>query len=145
MDKSLLVCLHDILWEKNTLCDILRYLTCHIITLNGIYGRVLITVLLLNFFVIALNKRENLVICSISLSDKRTGVAVSDVSLSYLKCTLSHNLILNDVLNLLYGECSACLCNLKLDKFCNVVNLATGKLFLFARLIGFRYGYYDFV
>ena len=56
MDKTSFVSINNIGLLKNTLGNILTNLTCHIVTLNAVYGRILVRVFLLNFLVIALDK-----------------------------------------------------------------------------------------
>ena len=56
VDKTLLVSLNDFGSQEDSLCNVLTYLTCHIVTLNAVNCGVLIGVLLLNLLVIALNK-----------------------------------------------------------------------------------------
>ena len=62
VDKAFLVSLYYILGKKDSLGQILADFARHIVTLNRVYGRVLIGVFLLNLFVIALDKRQYLVV-----------------------------------------------------------------------------------
>ena len=56
MNETCLVSGNDILIEKESLGDILTYLTGHIVTLNAVDGRILIGVLLLDLFIVALDE-----------------------------------------------------------------------------------------
>ena len=124
VNNAVLVSLDNILRKKNSLCNILRHFACHIITLNGIYRRIFIGVFLLNFLVIALYKRENLIIGCICLTNERTGITVLNITLCYLKCALRHNLILDNILNFLYRKCTIRLSDFELYILCDVVNLS---------------------
>ena len=56
MYKSLLMCIYNILWKKESLGNILAYLASHIISLDTVYCRILVRILLLNLLVITLKK-----------------------------------------------------------------------------------------
>ena len=54
MNHSTLMCLNDFWRKKETSCDILTYLACHVISLYAVHCWILIGILLNHFFVIAL-------------------------------------------------------------------------------------------
>ena len=56
MYKPLLMRIYNIWREKESLCNILAYLASHIISLNTVYSRILVGILLLYFLIIALQK-----------------------------------------------------------------------------------------
>ena len=104
VDKTLVVSSNNILWKELTLNEVLRNLTSHVVTLNRNNGRVLVGVLLLDFLVVALNQRQNLVIGGVLVTLLVLNVAVNDVLTSNLKAVKSHELILDKVLDLLDGD-----------------------------------------
>ena len=104
VDKTLVVSSNNILWKELTLNEVLRNLTSHVVTLNRNNGRVLVGVLLLDFLVVALNQRQNLVIGGVLVTLLVLDVAVNDVLTSNLKAVKSHELILDKVLDLLDGD-----------------------------------------
>ena len=56
MYYSLLIRLHNLSRKKKPSCDILAHLSCHVISLNTVYSRILVGVLLLNLFIIIFNQ-----------------------------------------------------------------------------------------
>ena len=104
VDETLVVSSNNILWKKLTLNEVLRNLTSHVVTLNRNNGRILVGVLLLDFLVVALNQRQNLVIGGVLVTLLVLNVAVNDVLTSNLKAVKSHELILDKVLDLLDGD-----------------------------------------
>ena len=56
MYKSLLMCIYNILWKEKSLGNILAYLSSHVISLDTVYSRILVRILLLNLLVITLKK-----------------------------------------------------------------------------------------
>ena len=42
MNHTFFMCFYYIFWKKESLCDILRNFTCHVVTLYAIYSWVLI-------------------------------------------------------------------------------------------------------
>lgn len=54
MNDSCFMCIHNLLWKKETSCNILTYLSCHIIPLYTIDRWILVRILLDNFLVITL-------------------------------------------------------------------------------------------
>jgi hypothetical protein len=56
MDDTLFMSLDYFRRKKETPCDIAAYFACHIVTLNTVNSRILVGILLLNLFVIALDK-----------------------------------------------------------------------------------------
>ena len=104
VDETLVVSSNNVLWKELTLNEVLRNLTSHVVTLNRNNGRVLVGVLLLDFLVVALNQRQNLVIGGVLMTLLVLDVAVNDVLTSNLKAVKSHELILDKVLDLLDGD-----------------------------------------
>ena len=55
VNQALIVSIHNLLGQQHALGQVLGNLAGHIVALNGVDGRVLVGVLLLDLFVIALN------------------------------------------------------------------------------------------
>ena len=129
MDKSVFMSFYYIRGKKNTSCNILTYFTRHIVTLYGVYLRVLIGVFLLYFLVVTLNKTEYLVVCSVCSTDKATCVTVADITLCRFIRAILHNKCFYKFLYFFDRQSSvkagACLLNFP----CNTFNLYIGKLF----------------
>jgi hypothetical protein len=104
VDNTLLMSLNDILRKKESLSDVLADLTCHIVTLYAVDCRVLIGVLLLELLVVALDKGKDGCVSCIGLTDKASGIAVGYIELCNLICAVSHDLLLDEVLDLLDGK-----------------------------------------
>ena len=102
MDNTLVMSLHHIIRQQHTHGKILGNLACHIVALYWVNGGVLIGILLLNILIVALNKREDLVISCVLLALEALNVTIDDVLASNLKTTQCHDFILNHVLNLFY-------------------------------------------
>ena len=79
MDEACLVSRNDILVEKESLGDILAYLTGHIVTLNAVDGGILIGILLLDLFVVALDEGQDLLVGGIGLTDKLSLISVGNI------------------------------------------------------------------
>ena len=103
MDYALVVCINDFLGKKDSVCDITGNLTRHIVALGGVYNRVFIGIFLLDFFVIAFDKRKDLVVGGVAFTNQRTDVAIGDIVLCNLKSTVRHDLLFHQVLNFFNG------------------------------------------
>ena len=101
VDEAVLVSLYNNLREKNSSGNILGNLTCHIVALYAVYGRILVCVLLLYLLVVTLDKRHNLIVGGIRLTDKLSLISISNVSFGKIKCAKLHNFLFNKVLYLL--------------------------------------------
>ena len=127
MDQALIMGIHDLLRQQHTLSQVLGDLAGHVVTLNGIDGRVLVGVLLLNLFVVALNQRQNLVVGRVLLALQALNIAIDDVMASDLVAVEAHDLVLDQILDLLdrhgVARVLACLG----DVLCRVNHLAVGK------------------
>ena len=127
MDQALIMGIHDLLGQQHTLSQVLGDLAGHVVTLNGIDGRVLVGVLLLDLFVVALDQRQDLVIGRVLLALQALNIAIDDVMASDLVAVETHDLVLDQILNLLdrhgVARVLACLG----DVLCRVNHLAVGK------------------
>ena len=127
VDQTLLISLDNVGREKHSAGQVAADLACHIVTLNAVDGGVLVGILLLNLLVVALDQRENAVVGGVRLADERTVVAVADIAPCELKRALGHELILNHVLDLLYGNSALDLVALVLHVVCYVGDLLLGE------------------
>ena len=101
MYDTVVVRINDVLREQYAVCDVPGDLARHIVTLCGVDNRVFVGVLLLGFFIAALDERQYLVIGGVGLAHELTGVAVCDICLCDLERTVCHDLMLDHVLHLL--------------------------------------------
>ena len=101
MDYAVCMSLNNICREKKTCRHILGDFACHVVALDGVDRGVLVGVLLLHILVVALDERENLLIRSICLTEKRLLIAICNILLGNLMGTHLHDLRLDDILNLL--------------------------------------------
>ena len=74
VDDALLMGLHDILGQQDTVGDVPADLAGHIVTLGGVDHRVLIGVFLLGLLVVALDEAEDLVVGGVGLLRTRARV-----------------------------------------------------------------------
>ena len=101
MDQTLIMGIHDLLRQQHALGQVLGNLASHIVALNGVDGRVLVGVLLLDLFVIALDQRQNLVIGRVLLALQALNIAIDDVVAGNLVAVETHDLVLDQILDLL--------------------------------------------
>ena len=135
MDQPLLVCLYDILRKQQPSCQILAYLSCHIITLHTVDDRILIGILLQNLFIITFDQRQDPVICCIAFSYKRTGIAVLYITSRHIEGTLCHDLIFYHILHFLYGNSSVHLAAFEINIIRDLLDLLLCELFPDRRLV----------
>ena len=123
VDDPLIMGLHNIRGQQNTVGDITGNLTGHIVTLGGIDHRVLIGIFLLGFFVAALDEGKDLLIGGIAAAHQAAGIAVGDVALGHLKGAVRHDLLLHQVLNLLHRRRTVHLLAGQIHRFRNAADL----------------------
>ena len=104
VDDALVVRLDDVLRQQHAGRQILGDLACHIVALDGVDGRVLVGVFLLDLFVVRLDEGQDLLVRRVGLADERAGIAVGDIVLGDLKRAVRHDLVLDQVLDLLDGQ-----------------------------------------
>ena len=102
MYQAFLISFNNISRKKNTSCNILADLACHIVTLNAVYNGVLVGIFLNYLFIVAFKKSKNAVIGSVCLTDKGTVVTVFYITSCNLKCTLGHDLVFDHILYFFY-------------------------------------------
>ena len=126
MDQALIMGIHDLLGQQHALGQVLRNLAGHIVALNGVDGRVLVGVLLLDLFVIALDQRQNLVVGRVLLALQALNIAIDDVVAGNLVAVETHNLVLDQILDLLDRNGVACALACLGDVLCRVNHLTVG-------------------
>ncbi len=127
MNQALIMGIHDLLGQQHTLSQVLGDLAGHVVTLNGIDGRVLVGVLLLDLFVVALDQRQNLVVGRVLLALQALNIAIDDVVAGNLVAVETHDLVLDQILNLLDRHGVARVLTCLGDVLCRVNHLAVGK------------------
>ena len=116
--------IHDLLGQQHTLSQVLGNLAGHIVALDGIDGRVLVRVLLLDLFVIALDQRQNLVVGRVLLALQALNIAIDDVVAGNLVAVETHDLVLDQILDLLDRNGVARVLTCLGDVLCRVNHLA---------------------
>ena len=101
VDEAVLVRLHHVLRQEESRRDVLRHLARHVVALHRVDRRVLVRVLLLDVLVVALDEGEDLLVGRIRLAGELALVAVDDVLLRDLMGAHLHDLVLDDILDLL--------------------------------------------
>ena len=134
VNKTLIVSLHNILWQKLALNKIFGNLTGHIVTLYGNNSRILIGILLFNFFVVALYQRKDLIVCCIFLASLVLYVSVDNVLASHLKVIKGHQLILDKILDFFYRNGVSGFHTLVSHIKCSKTDLTVSKALLSANL-----------
>ena len=102
VDYSGIVSSGNLLRKKNSLCQILAYLSRHIISLSGVDDRILVGIFLLSLLIVKLNEGQNFVVCGVGLANERSGISICDICLSHLIRTMLHDMLLDHILNLFY-------------------------------------------
>ena len=94
----------NILGKEQTGGDVLGYLARHVVALNAVDRRVLVGVFLLDFFVVAFDEGEDLIVGRIRLTHQTAGIAVRDVLLGDFESAFLHDSGFDNVLNLFDGK-----------------------------------------
>jgi hypothetical protein len=115
--------------------EVLGDLAGHVVALHGVDGRVLVGVLLLDFLVVALDEREDLVIGRVALALEVLHVAVDDVLAGDLEAVERHDLVLDHVLDFLDGDGVTSLCAFVADIEGSILDLALGQTLGFGDLL----------
>ena len=121
MNQPFLIRFHNIRRQQQSFRQIPADLTGHIIPLYAVNHRILIRVLLHNFFVIAFDQRQNPPVRRIALADKGTGIAIPHITPRHIKGPLCHNLVLHHVLHLFHRD--------------SPVHPVTFKMYIFRQLL----------
>ena len=104
VDDALVVGLHDVGGEQLAHREVLGDLAGHVVALDRDHRGVLVGVLLLDLLVVALDEREDLVVGGVLVALLVLHVAVDDVLAGHLKVVERHQLVLDEVLDLLDGD-----------------------------------------
>ena len=131
MDDAGFVRLDDVLRQQNTAGDVLGNLACHVVALHGVDGGILVGVFLLDLLVVRLDQAEDAVVRGVGLAHEGAGVAVGDVALGDFKRAVRHDLILDEILNLLDGQTAVHLLTLDLHTLRDALDLQGSHAFAF--------------
>ncbi len=137
MDDAFFVGINNVGREQDPVCDVSADLSCHIVTLNAVYGRVLVGIFLLDFLVVTFNKGKYLVVGGVCLSDKIPCVTVLYISPCKVKCTLGHYLVFHHILDLFHRYSSAHFVALVFNILSDILDLFLGQIVLLLCLICF--------
>ena len=99
VDDAGLVRVDDLLRQEHPRRQVFGNFARHIVALDGVDGRVLVGVFLLDFFVVRFDQRQDFFVGRVALADERTGIAVGDVLLGDLIGPVRHDLVLDQILN----------------------------------------------
>ena len=130
MNDPLLMRLHNILWKKKTLRNILTYLSCHIVSLYTVNGWILVGILLFYFLVVALKQTKNLLVCGIGFTNQRPFITIGNIITRNCKGSLIHQLVLHHILNLLHTWGTLHILTGILNICSDLFNLLIGKLLI---------------
>ena len=123
MNDSLVMRIYNFFRQQQTHRKILAYLPCHIIALRRIDAGIFVGIFLIDFFVAALNERQNLCIGRIGFSRNLTLIAVTHIFLRNLVSTLFHNGNFYQILDPLYIDGMRCFFDPLHHFSCHVRNL----------------------
>ena len=104
VDDAGLVRVDDLLRQEHPRSQVLGDFAGHIVALDGVDGRVLVGVFLLDLFVVRFDQRQDFFVGRVALADERTGIAVGDVLLGDLIGPVRHDLVLDQVLNFFHAQ-----------------------------------------
>ena len=139
MDQAVFMRLDNILRKQHAHGQVLGDLTGHVIALNGIDRGVLVGILLLDLFVVALDKRQNLIVCGVGDALEALNVAVDDVLACDREAAGGHDAVFHHVLDLfdrngmparlaLLGNLTRGIQNLRIGELLRCRNLLVGTL-----------------
>ena len=128
VDDALLMCLDDVLGQEDAVGQVAADLARHVVALRGVDDGVLVAVLLLGLLVVALDEAEDLVVGGVAGALEALHVAVGDVVAGDLVGTGGHDLVLDQVLDLLDRHRVAAGGAGVLDLAGDAVDLLGGKL-----------------
>ena len=144
MNNTRFVGLHDLPGQQNTVGDVLGHLACHIVTLHRIDGGILVSVLLLDLFVVALDQAQNTVIRCIGLTEQAADIPVSNIDLGNLECAMGHDGLFYQILDLLHRGATTHFLTADLDAFGNAADLQRSHAdLLVGGLVGLCNSVYD--
>ena len=109
VDDALVMGGHNLGRQQKAHGNVFGNLARHIVALHGIHRGVLVRILLLHFFVVAFDERQDFVVGGVRRALERLEVAIDDVLARNLETTQGHNLVLDHVLDFLdrHGMASA--------------------------------------
>ena len=119
--------LDDLFREQHARRQVFGDLACHVVALDGDDLGILVGVLLLDFLVVALDQRQDLVVGGVGLALEVLQVAVDDVLAGDLEAVERHDLVLDHVLDFLDGDGMARGLALVLHVECRESDLALGQ------------------
>ena len=104
VDDALVVRGHDVFRQKHAHGQVLRDLAGHVVALDRVDRGVLVGVLLLDLFVVAFDQRHDLVVGRVLLALQALNVAIDDVLARDFEAIELHDLVFDEVLDLLDGD-----------------------------------------
>ena len=100
VDDAFFVGLHDVGGKKDAHGKIFRDFACHIVALHGVDRGVLVRVLLLDFFVVAFDQGQNLIVGGVGNALEALHVAIDDIGAGEREIAQGHDFVFDHVLNL---------------------------------------------
>ncbi len=101
VNDALLMGLHDVLRQQQTLCEIPGDFAGHIVTLGGVDHRILVGILLLQLLVGLVDQGQDVLIGGVGLSGNLPLEAITHILLCHLVAPHLHNAGLHHILNVL--------------------------------------------
>ncbi len=104
VDDSFVVSGCNVRVQQEAACNIFTYFAGHVVTLNANNSWILVRVLLLYLFIVFFEKRHNLFVSCVLFTHNLVAVTVCDIKLCNFICTVFHNTVFYQILNLFNVE-----------------------------------------
>ncbi len=101
VNDSLVVGFHDFRRQQEPLRDVLGHLAGHVVALDAVDKRVFVGVFLLDFLVVALEQRHDLLVGGICLPNERPLVPICDIIVRDCEIAVTHDFVFDEVLDFL--------------------------------------------
>ena len=104
MDQSLIVSRHDVFRQQKAPREVFGHFSRHIVALYAVHRGIFVGILLLDFFVVALDQRENLRVRRIRLTDQGAGITIGDIFPRENKRLPIHQAVFHHILHFFHAH-----------------------------------------
>ena len=126
VDNPLFVRFDNVFGKQNTFREVFAHLARHIVTLHGVDRRVFIGIFLFDFFVVALNQRQNLIVRRVGGTRQVARKAIADIAFCRFRRILIDDMGFDEFLDFFHGKRAVHFFAVIFNDIRNVVNLALG-------------------